>query len=400
LLEFDELSGQLAEFEVTRLENEKITDRLRMDLHSYSNRLEFLKDKESEVSALQEKLSKLDGKCKTLVFESESQNSQLEDLKADVDYWKDRSSSAEKLAANNNQDAAVATLHAELESLYEQLSQKSREKDSFKSKITDLQAKIDTIEDLNRTIELQRAENDKLSRTLTSNLKEIESLRSKLTVHDSLALKNTDLNSQISDLTHDLKSLTSTSKDLHTDLTSQKSKNSLLTQKLKLLKTLQSEIDTLQAQLLTHDRTISGLTSQNEQLAYLLRQKTEKDKNSENFHDFVQELENEKRVLTQSKENLMGIIGQRDKEIEELKVKGWDDERKGILVDELRERVRILGEDLGKYEKLLERRDGELEGVRGALGEMEGVRGELGEEREEKGRIWDDLVFTREELDE
>ena len=386
-MEFDELSCQLADFEVTRLENEKITDRLRMDLHSYSNRLEFLKDKESEVSALQEKLSKLDGKCKTLAFESESQNSQLEDLRADIDYWKDRTSSAEKLAANNNQDAAVATLHAELESLYAQLSQKSREKDSFKSKITDLQAKIDTIEDLNRTIELQKAEISQLTRSLNSNLKETESLKSKLTDSDSLAQKTSNLESQVADQTQELKSLTSHCNSLLDDLERSKSKNQKLEEKIKLSKKLEVEIDQLNSTILDKDRTISGLTSEKEQLTYLLRQKNDKDKNFESLHDMNQELENDKRALLASKENLSGVISLRDREIEELKLKAWDAERKAILVDELQARVGILGGDLGKYEVLLESRNSELGLAREALERVEGVRKELGELKEEKGRI-------------
>ena len=163
-----------------------------MENGSLLNRIEYLRSKESEINTQIEKLQKLENKNKALIFEMEAMNNSMEDYKNDIEHWKDKCQDAERRAVANNHEEALKTLRDELERVNANLNLKNKEKDQAKARITDLENQLHELDDLNRTIELQKTENTKLLKQVAEKSRDNENLKKKLIEGESMVYRKNE----------------------------------------------------------------------------------------------------------------------------------------------------------------------------------------------------------------
>ena len=79
------------------------------------------------------------------------------------------------------------------------------------------------------------------------------------------------------------------------------------------------------------------------------------------------------------RESLTTQVNTKTTELEELKSKLYEENRKNILLEELQNRLRIMTEDVARYDSLLRERSDELEKMRQGFEEFSGIKQELNE---------------------
>jgi chromosome segregation ATPase len=83
--------------------------------------------------------------------------------------------------------------------------------------------------------------------------------------------------------------------------------------------------------------------------------------------------------------------------LEEWKSRFYENERKGALVEELQNRIRILGEEIRKYEQLLAEKNNDLAGQRKMLDLIEDLKLKNGGLEDELSRLKDSISRAEDE---
>lgn len=397
LLDIDNLSNQINALQDKLFEREKELDRLLQEKGLLNNRVEMLREKERNLTKENERLSPFEPRAQTLELDNANLKNSLDERNQEVEDWKNRFMDAERRANSANSDDALRMLKEELDRLAMLMEQRTRERDAAKAHLIDLEHKLSELDDAKRQSDLLRGENERLGHMLADKSRDYEHLKTRIAELEGKLLAKAELENRLIQVKDDLKSAQVKNREIQNELELMKQRNHSSENKLKLLKKLEGEIDALKQSLLEKDRIIQGLLQEKETQLFLIKQLQERERSGDKLNDKLSQLELQCKNLMQRNNEIQSQMFMKEQELEDWRSRYYENEKKGSLVDELQNRVKILNEDLHKYEILLGDNQQDSDKIRRLNEEQEAMRVKLNATEDSKQALADEN-FKKDDL--
>ena len=123
---------------------------------------------------------------------------------------------------------------------------------------------------------------------------------------------------------------------------------------------------------------------------FLLKQMQERERTGDKLNEKLTQIEIQCKNLIIKNNDLQSNLFEKEQALEEWRSKYYENERKGILVDELQNRIKLLNEELHKYEILLEDRGQDLENMKKLSEDLELMRAKLSAANDAKQSLLDE----------